>query len=118
MEKAHNIGTVLVGENPKDFGNWYFTKLKKDEDSKFELDIISELRNSILNEKDPVQRQLGLYELSNPSLQRYKGIQHRATMIKELGELVKYDAIITNDRVGTNFMTNQPKYKTRETIIA
>ncbi|MGD9276889.1 MAG: hypothetical protein PVJ67_06990 [Candidatus Pacearchaeota archaeon] len=118
MKNTHNIGAVLVGDDPKDFDSWYFTEPQQDKDSKFESDIMTELRNSILNEKDPVQRQLGLYELENPSVQRYEGIQHRATMIKELGELVKYDAIVTNDRIGTDFMTNQPKYKTRETIVA
>lgn len=49
-----------------------------------------------MDEKDPIQRQLGWYELANPSLRRR--------------DKIVFNSRVINYRIGTDFMTNQPKY--------
>lgn len=78
-------------------------------------EVLKELGQSISREKDFYQKTLGMYELKNPSA-GHEGIENRATRIEGLG-LLGYRAEISKDRIGTDFMTNQPKYKERETIL-
>ena len=114
-------------KEPAEFRDWAFApemgkvaspcyeKNKQLPDSALEL--LEEAHKGIIAEQNSVQKKLARYEINNPSLQRYEGIQDRAVMVKELEELVKYKAVVVNDRVGTDFATNQPKYKAREIIV-
>ena len=90
--------------------------VRKEYDPSFGQELIRELEQSILREEDPVQRTLGMYELRNPSVGPHERVEDRATQIEGLG-LFGYKARIVKDRVGTDFMTNQPIYKEREIIL-
>jgi hypothetical protein len=90
--------------------------VEKDYDPSFGQKLLRELEQSILREEDPVQRTLGMYELRNPSVGPFERVENRATRIGDLG-LFGYKAKIVQDRVGTDFETNQPTYKAREIIL-
>ena len=90
---------------------------KPQEDSTFCKNIPSELEQSILKEKDPVQKALGKYELKNPSVGPDGRMVNRAKFMYDLEIVIPYKAIIIKDRVGTDFMTNQPTFKEREIIL-
>jgi len=77
--------------------------------------VLDELRNSILNEKDPAQRALGVMELNNPSINPTFEIVNRGTRFEDM--LLTYTAEVHKDKVGVDFMTNQPKYRTREVFL-
>ena len=72
-----------------------------------------ELERIILREKDPLQKTLGLYELRNPSTGPHERTENRAEIIPGVG-LYGYKTTIIQDRIGTDFTTNQPIYTTRE----
>ena len=90
--------------------------VEKNYDPSFRQELLRELEQSILREEDPVQRTLGMYELRNPSVGPFERDENRATQIGDLG-LFGYKAKIVQDRVGTDFQTNQPIYKAREIIL-
>ena len=80
-------------------------------------EILEELKQSILQDKNPIQRTLGMYELRNPSIGPKEKIENKGSYIKDLDCLLTYKARIVKDRVGIDFMTNQPKYKEREIFL-
>lgn len=90
--------------------------VKKGYNAEFGQELLRELEQSILREDNPIQRTLGMYELRNPSVGPLERVENRATHIEDLG-LFGYKAMIVKDRVGTDFMANQPIYKEREIIL-
>ena len=90
--------------------------VKKDYDPSFGQELLRELEQSILGEEDPVQRTIGMYELRSPSVGLVERVENGATQIGDLG-LFGYKAKIVQDRVGTDFETNQPIHKAREIIL-
>jgi len=90
--------------------------VRKEYNPNFGQELFRELKQSILREESPVQRTLGMYELINPSIGHLERVENRAMQIDDFG-LFGYKARIVKDRIGTNFMTNQPTYKEREIII-
>ena len=90
--------------------------VEKNYDPSFRQELLRELEQSILREEDPVQRTLGMYDLKNPSVGPFERVENRATLIGDLG-LIGYKAKIVQDRVGTDYETNQPTYKAREIIL-
>lgn len=79
------------------------------------IDIIAELRDSILRDPNPVYRTLGITELDNPSIGQTFEVANRGTQFEDM--LLTYTAEIHKDKVGVDFMTNQPKYQTREVFL-
>ena len=90
--------------------------VKKEYDPIFVQELLRELEQSILREEDPVKRTLGMYELRNSSVGHFERVENRAIQIGDLG-LFGYKAKIVQDRVGTDFKTNQPIYKAREIVL-
>lgn len=91
--------------------------MEKEESSQDYLEeMLNSIRHDILSEKSPVQRALGMYELKNPSANPLERIENRAIRIEGY-DLVRYKAMIVKDKVGVDFMTNQPVYKEREIIL-
>ena len=80
------------------------------------LELIRELEQSILLREEPVQRTLGMSELQNSSVGLHERVEDRATLVGDLG-LFGYKVRIVQDKVGTDFMTNQSIYKQREIIL-
>lgn len=77
--------------------------------------ILAELRDSILKDKNLIQRKLGLIELENPSTGPVFEITQRGTQFEDM--LLTYTAEIHKDKIGVDFMTNQQKYRTREVFL-
>ena|SRR3989304_6719723 len=62
---------------------------------------------------NPVQRTLGNYELNNPKIRPFREVKRSKKVLE--GNVIREKTIIVKDRVGVDFMTNQPKYVTRTT---
>ena len=88
---------------------------------KYELPIPQEDLTRTLLEgnsriKDPVRKALAIKEYLNPSIGAHERIEYRCISLRKIG-LVPYQVRVVQDRVGTDFTTNQPVYKKREVFL-